>query len=81
MLEAAFWGFVAGAALLCGAGLGLLFRFSHRTIGLVMAFGAGTLISSLTLELTAGAYDRAGLDAVVIGLAPGRAGVLRRRPR
>ena len=36
-----------------------------------MAFGAGTLISSLTLELTTGAYDRAGLDAVVLGLPLG----------
>jgi len=71
VLEAAFWGFVAGAALLLGAGLGLRFHFSHRVIGLVMAFGAGTLISSLTLELTAEAYSRAGLDAVVIGLPLG----------
>jgi zinc transporter, ZIP family len=71
MLEAAVWGFVAGAALLCGAVLGLRFDFSHRTIGLIMAFGAGTLISALTLELTADAYDSAGLDAVALGLPLG----------
>ena len=36
-----------------------------------MAFGAGTLISSLTFELTLEAYDRAGLDAVAVGLPLG----------
>lgn len=71
MLEAAFWGLVAGAALLCGAGLGLNLRFSKREIGLIMAFGAGTLISSLTFELTLEAYNRAGLDAVAAGLPLG----------
>jgi zinc transporter, ZIP family len=71
VLEAAFWGFVAGSALLCGAGLGLRLRFTQREIGLVMAFGAGTLISSLTFELTLEAYNRAGLDAVAAGLPLG----------
>jgi zinc transporter, ZIP family len=45
MLEAAFWGFVGGVALLLGAGLGLLWHAPHKVIGLVMAFSSDVLIS------------------------------------
>lgn len=71
MLEAAFWGFVGGGALLLGAALGLRFKFSQRAIGLVMAFGAGVLISAAAFELTEEAFDRGGRDAAIIGLALG----------
>ncbi len=56
MLDAAFWGFVGGLALLVGAGLGLLWRTPPRVIGLVMAFGSGVLISVVAFELTAEAF-------------------------
>jgi ZIP family zinc transporter len=71
VLEAALWGFVGGVALLIGAVVGLRLPLPKRVIGLVMAFGAGTLISSLTFELTLDAYNRAGLDAVAAGLPLG----------
>lgn len=71
MLEAGFWGFVGGAALLLGAAVGLRARPSQRVIGLVMAFGAGVLISALAFELTAEAFDRGGATAVAAGLAVG----------
>jgi ZIP family zinc transporter len=71
VLEAAFWGFVGGAALLVGALAGLLAPASRRTIGLIMGFGAGVLISALTFELTDEAFRRGGADAVAIGLAAG----------
>ena len=71
MLEATFWGFVGGAALLVGAMLGLWANPSARVIGLVMAFGAGVLVSALAFELTAEAYDRGGSTAAVVGLAGG----------
>ena len=71
MLEATFWGFVGGFALLIGAVLGLLVGASQRLIGLVMAFGAGVLISALAFELTEEAFRRGGTDAVAIGLAAG----------
>ena len=71
MLEAAFWGFVGGFALLVGALAGMLLKLPQRTIGLVMAFGAGVLISALAFELTAEAYRRGGLDAAAAGLALG----------
>ncbi|MDP9403128.1 MAG: ZIP family zinc transporter [Actinomycetota bacterium] len=71
MLEAAFWGLVGGFALLVGGILGLKLPASQRTIGLVMAFGAGVLISALSFELTEEAFRRGGLDAVAAGLAAG----------
>lgn len=71
MLEAAFWGFVGGFALLVGAVAGLRIGASQRVIGLIMAFGAGVLISALAFELTEEAFRRGGTDAVALGLAVG----------
>lgn len=71
MIEAAFWGFVGGFSLLLGAVLGLKFPASQRVIGLVMAFGAGVLISALAFELTEEAFAQGGSDAVAFGLAAG----------
>jgi ZIP family zinc transporter len=71
VIVAAFWGLVGGVALLIGALIGLRSSTSQRTIGLVMAFGSGVLISALTFELTRNAYDKGGVDAVAIGLAGG----------
>lgn len=68
---AAFWGGVGGAALLLGASLGLLFKPSSRITGLVMALGAGVLISALAFDLTAEAYDAGGTTATVLGLGLG----------
>jgi zinc transporter, ZIP family len=71
VLEAAWWGFVGGAALLLGALLGLYLKVGLRVIGLVMAFGAGVLISALAFELTEEAYQSAGATAAALGLAAG----------
>jgi ZIP family zinc transporter len=71
MLEAAWWGFVAGFALVVGAVLGLTIRTGQKLIGWVMAFGAGVLISALAFELTSEAFDRGGVGAVAVGLAGG----------
>ena len=71
MLEAAWWGFVGGAALLVGALLGLYLKVGLRAIGLVMAFGAGVLISAVAFDLTEEAYRSAGGTAAVLGLAAG----------
>ncbi len=71
MLEAAFWGFVGGAALLVGALMGLYLKVGLRAIGLVMAFGAGVLISAVAFELTEEAYRSAGSIAAAVGLAAG----------
>jgi ZIP family zinc transporter len=71
MLEAAFWGFVGGGALLIGAVVGLQIGAAQRAIGLIMAFGAGVLISALAFELTQESFDRGGRFAVAFGLAAG----------
>lgn len=73
MLEAAFWGFVGGGALLIGAVAGIWLPVSNRVVGLVMAFGAGVLVSALAFELTREAYEESGGVAVVLGLLAGSA--------
>lgn len=71
MLEAAWWGFVGGASLLLGAALALVVRVPTRVIGLVMAFGAGVLVSAVAFELTDEAYRAAGGPAAAAGLLAG----------
>ena len=71
MIEAAFWGFVGGFSMLLGAVAGLKMSASQRLIGLIMAFGAGVLISALAFELTEEAFRQGGSDAVAFGLAAG----------
>ncbi len=71
MLEAAGWGLIAGSSLLIGAAIGLAFRLSAHVISLVLAFGAGTLISAVTFELTEDAFALGGADTVALGLAAG----------
>lgn len=71
MLEAAFWGFVGGGALLLGAALAVLVPVPNRVIGLVMGFGTGVLISAAAFELTVEGYELAGGTPVVLGLLAG----------
>ena len=71
MGEAALWGLAGGSSLLIGAMLGVLLPAQRAVTGLALAFGAGTLISALTFELTEEAYRLGGADAVAIGLAAG----------
>ena len=72
MAEAPLWGLVGGAALVLGAVVGLTLRAPQQVIGLVMAFGAGVLISAVAFELTAEAFETGGGPPVVSGLALGR---------
>jgi ZIP family zinc transporter len=51
MLNALFWGVVATSSLILGGLLGSWFSFGKRTLGLIMAFGAGVLISAVSYEL------------------------------
>ena len=73
VLEAAWWGFVAGASLLLGAAVALAVRVPTRVVGLVMAFGAGVLVSAVSFELTEEAYRAAGGPAAAAGLLCGSA--------
>lgn len=71
MWTAAFWGLIAGAALLVGAGIGLLGRVSLRMIGAVMGFASGVLISAVAFELTLEAKEGAGLYVVAAAMLTG----------
>lgn len=71
MAEAAFWGAVGASSLLIGAVIAIAVPLPRRAIGLVLGFGAGTLISATAFELTEEAFELGGADAVTIGLALG----------
>lgn len=71
MFEAFAWGLAGASSLLIGAVVGLAFDLPSKLIGLVLAFGAGTLISAVSFELTEEAYALGGADVVALGLALG----------
>jgi zinc transporter, ZIP family len=66
------WGFVAASSLLLGGLLALRLPIGLRPLGLIMAFGAGVLISAVAYELVEDAFGAAGgSGAVALGLAAG----------
>ena len=68
--EAAFWG-LAASTLIVGAALAIALPWRRRVIGLVAGFGAGALISAVTLDLTRSAFEAADVPVVVVGLGAG----------
>ncbi len=72
-MSAAFlWGLFAGSSLLVGGALALRLRIDRSVLGLVMAFGAGVLISAVAYDLVEEALDTtAGGGGVALGLAAG----------
>lgn len=71
MAEAALWGAVGASSLLIGAVIAILVPLPRAVIGLILGFGAGTLISAMAFELTEEAFRLGGADAVAVGLALG----------
>lgn len=71
MLAALGWGALAASSLVIGAMLGLARPWPDRIVGLVLAFGAGALISAVSFDLAQEGARLAGLDAVAAGLAVG----------
>jgi ZIP family zinc transporter len=66
------WGTLAASSLVIGAVVALVFRISVRAIGLIMAFGAGVLISAVAFDLVQEAADKSsGNGWVVFGLFAG----------
>lgn len=51
MLNAFLWGLLATSSLVIGGMIASRFNLSKRTIGIIMGFGAGTLISAISYEL------------------------------
>jgi zinc transporter, ZIP family len=72
MGEAIAWGLIAGSSLVLGALAALLLRPKQRTNGLIMAFGAGVLISAVAYELVEEAIgEDVSLGFVALGLGAG----------
>jgi ZIP family zinc transporter len=65
------WGVVAASSLVIGMLLGLARSWPARLIGLVLAFGAGALVSAVSFELFEEGLHVGGAAAVGIGLAAG----------
>src|ERR1700709_2077833 len=70
-LQATFWGFVSGSALLVGAVIGYFVKVPQKVIAFIMAFGSGVLISALALDLMDEAYKRGGFDSTATGFVSG----------
>jgi ZIP family zinc transporter len=66
MAAALGWGTLAASSLVIGAVVALLFRISLPTIGLIMGFGAGVLISAVAFDLIQEAADMTSSNAAVI---------------
>ncbi|MGH3023412.1 MAG: ZIP family metal transporter [Gaiellaceae bacterium] len=74
MGEAFLWGLVAGSSLVIGGLLALRLRIGGRALGLIMAFGAGVLISAVAYELVQEAFDVGeGSGGLALGLFAGAA--------
>ena len=72
MIEAFLWGALAGSSLIIGGVLALRLHPSKRVMGLVMAFGAGVLISAVAFELFQEAAETAeNRHSAAIGLFAG----------
>ena len=72
MTEAFGWGFIAASSLVLGGLIALRWTISTRLLGLVMAFGAGVLISAVAYDIVLDAYETsAGSGGVGLGLAAG----------
>jgi zinc transporter, ZIP family len=71
MGEAALWAFLGAVSLLIGMELAFLLRPGQRAIGLVMAFGAGAMISAVSFELVEEAVAAGAPVLATLGLALG----------
>ncbi len=72
MLEAFAWGLFAASSLVLGALIVDVHRLSDRSLGIVMAFGAGVLVSAVSFELVEEAAIGANsLGPVALGFFTG----------
>lgn len=70
-LQAGFWGFLGGIALLIGALAGYYIKIPKKIIASIMAFGAGVLIAAACFALIEEAFRLGGFDSTLIGFALG----------
>src|SRR5919204_6825670 len=65
------WGALAASSLVIGALLAFSRRWSRRQIGVVLAFGAGALVSAISFELVQEGVDVGGGGSTGLGLGLG----------
>lgn len=70
-MEGFWWGLLASSSLLLGAAVVLWRPPGKRLIGLIMAFGAGVLISAVAYDLVEDASTRTSGWVLLAGLAAG----------
>lgn len=71
MLTALLWGLLASSSLIIGGLAGAARTWNQRIIGLVLGFGAGALIASISFELSEEGFRVGGALPVTFGLASG----------
>jgi ZIP family zinc transporter len=71
MWEALGWGALAASSLVIGAVLGVARQWDQRWVGVVLGFGAGALISSISFELAQEGFAVGGALPLATGLAAG----------
>jgi ZIP family zinc transporter len=69
MISSFFWGIIAASSLLLGGLLTFRIRIPSKLLGLIMAFGAGVLISAVAFEITPEALKLSdGYGGAALGL-------------
>lgn len=71
MWEALGWGSLAASSLVLGALLGVARPWHQGWVGVVLGFGAGALISSISFELAQEGFSVGGALPLATGLAAG----------
>ncbi|KQS05171.1 ZIP family zinc transporter [Sphingomonas sp. Leaf357] len=71
VLEAGFWGFVGGSALILGALIAWFVSLPQRLIAAIMAIGSGVLISAVAFDLMDEAFRQGGFDSTAAGFLGG----------
>ena len=71
MLAAVGWGALAASSLVLGALLAFSRRWPRQQVGLVLAIGAGALISAVSFELAGEGIEVGSLRSTAIGLGVG----------
>jgi zinc transporter, ZIP family len=71
MLAALGWGALAASSLVAGAFLAFARQWPKQWVGLVLAFGAGALISAISFELSLEGAQTGGLGITGLGLGLG----------
>ena len=70
-MSALLWGLLASSSLIIGAAIVLARPLPQRVVALVMAFGAGVLISAVAYDLVQDAFEHSNGRTLLLGLTAG----------